>query len=637
MLTINIGEGAQTTFAPSVVTPSLASIVASKNGRGLDLRQVVLDGASVAGVDFTAARFGNASAVGTDFSGCMFMLADLQCTVLIGAKFTNAVLDQANLTNATLGAPGWGEPASAKGVVLNNCRARGAALGGKNQLDCTGAQLAGGDFAGADLYGLQLCGARLANAILTGCRLDKAVLDGADLTGVFALRASFKNACLRNITGQNANFTSADFSSADLSQARLGAKDFLFTLAASNASELQKPYPDQALQSAFATHGFVLSPQAPITILVPSQRWQIDDQSKTYLLIASGEGIDVFHSGLDARPAVLRNAVLLDAKASGAGLAGADLHGVQWHGNKAMLDRADLEDAALSGSLLVSVNFDQAFLSGADLSNSVLVQAKIRGCTIVYGASGRAFSLEGAQIQGADFSDTTIIGGLLIDAGVALEQGVPLFALPQSALDDLTPAGIANLAPLFAEAGYVLGAAPSITATQSWIIDNHDDPDTSAPTSYLVRRIEGQLHVFNGAGDTPYFTLSLADEPLLRPGPPAPQLIKDFYAEGFGLAETAVIANVSQWRIAPSAGAGLIGPYGYAAFRVLPQADVLQVFGWRLLLLRDWRQYDNGIGFLPSSKLESALGPTCIGPAGYPVALLQSLEMDPEVFFSTQR
>ncbi|MFD2643296.1 pentapeptide repeat-containing protein [Pseudomonas japonica] len=97
LLTIDRESAAESRFEPTLVTPSLAMLTASKQGRGVDLTHVVLDGASVAAVDFTGARFTGASLRGADFSACTLTAADFRGARLDGVSFDDAVLDGADL------------------------------------------------------------------------------------------------------------------------------------------------------------------------------------------------------------------------------------------------------------------------------------------------------------------------------------------------------------------------------------------------------------------------------------------------------------------------------------------------------------------------------------------------------------
>lgn len=622
VLTINDAQGAQSSFQPGQITASLAVLNASKNGQQANLSNVVFDGASLSGVDFTQANFQAASLQGSDLSNCKLDGSNFQQAQLSGVNLNGASLDGADLSLATLATTNWGAPASAKDIILTKCKAQGAILGGQSTpLDCSGAQMGGADFSQADLRGLLLTGANLSGAVLLACHLDKAMLDKADLSNVLASSAVFKGCSMKNIRANNGIFVRADFSQADLSQAQMGAKNFLFVLAANYATDLQNPYPDAALQNAFHAQGINLSPQAPIQVLVASNRWVIDDASGPYLLINNGQSINVFLAATSLRPAVLYAAICQDCKASGVSLAGADLRGVQWFGNLASLDHADLEGAALAGSLLASIDLTQAFLSGTDMSNCVLVQAKLAGCIINSGSNGQAFSLEAAQFQGADFVNSTMLGAVMVDAGVALAQGVSLFTLPLSDLVQLTPANVANLAPTFAKAGYVLGSTPTISSVSLWNIDNSSDPDTSDPASYQVRLRSGQLNVFDGTSGVFYFTLPNAAQSMLANPHPNSQLISYFSVAGFGLVATATITSAAYWQIKASDDASYLGSYAYGFYRVVQQSVGLQVFGASILLMRDWaQQYPGGLAFSATNALQTALSTTCIGPNGYPYA-----------------
>lgn len=510
LLTIRQKEGAESCFEPVLVTPSLTTLVATRQGRGADLSNVVLDGTRLCGVDFTGACFSGASLQGSDLSDCLLSTADFSGARLEGASLAGARLERASLVDATL----------------------------------------------------------------TGCRLDGAVLDGANLTGVFALKASLRDCSLKNIVASNANFTAANLSDADLSQAQLDAKVHLFSLDVSHIDTLQCGLADAALLAAFQTHGLDLPADTQVRERVARRCWQIGARSEGYTLIGTAERIEVFRTDAALRPAIFYRAICIDTRASGAHLSGADLRGVQWCGSAATLDHADLEGAVLSHSLLASLDLSGALLSGADLTGCVLVDARMSACTILCDAGSRAFSLDGAQIQGVDFSDTSLVDALLINAGVSMAQGVPLFTLPPSAWDDLTPAGIATLASRFALAGYPLGTSPSIEPGTLWLLDDAIDP-----VSASIRQVA---------------------DPIVRPAP----------------------------------GTGIIGPYGYAGFRLVRCEQWVQVFGMGSLLMRDWPAYPSGVAFKATAGLVAAMSEHSIGPAGYLKQALTANALDSEAFFT---
>lgn len=636
VLTVNWSTAAEARFAPTLVTPSMAALAASKQGRGVDLSGLYLEGVRAPGVDFSGARFNGSSLQGADLSGCLLGEADFSQARLTGVSFDNALLDSANLSGAILGPPSWGEPASARQIDLSHCQAAGAVLGSTGRpLDCSGANLSDGDFTQADLYGLKLTGARLENADLRGCRLDGALLDGANLTGVFALKASLRHCSLKNIVAGNANFTAADFTSSVMTQALLDGKTRLFSLAAGLADSLKNRVPDKALVAAFLANGVSLPADLPIRMQIPQRRWQLGERGRGYLLLRAESAIEVFQNTPLMRPAIFYQANCTGTSASGAHLAGADLRGVQWCGPNATLDNADLEGAALSSSLLESLDLSQAFLSGADLSNSVLVNARLSGCTILADSGSRAFSLDGAQIQGADFHSCTLADALLIDAGVALDPGVPLFTLPLSAWDDLTPERLSRLIPAFAQAGYPLGSAPTLESGRQWLLDNAGDADSRDPKVYAVRQLGGRLEVFDGEGGAGHL-FTLPAQALLSLDRPVADgwLVDAFDSESYGLADHAPISKSEDPRLKSSPGAAMVGPFGYTAFRLARRQALVQVFGVALLWLRDWGNYPGGLAFKATDGLAQAMSAGCIGPAGYPRQALDDDSGAVEAFFS---
>ncbi|MFJ4371543.1 pentapeptide repeat-containing protein [Pseudomonas japonica] len=548
LLTIARENVAESRFEPTRVTPSLAMLTASRQGRGVDLSHVVLDGASVIAVDFSEARFTGASLRDADFSGCTLTAAD----------FREARLD--------------------------------------------------------------------------GVSFDGAVLDGADLTGVFALKASLKQCSLKHVRAGNANFTAANFSDADLHQAQLDAKVWLFSLSLSHAENLDRGQADEALLALFRDSGIALPPGLAIRTLAPGRRWQLGERNAGYLLFGTHSAIDVFQIDPSVRPAVLYKAICTNTRASGAHLGGVDLRAVQWCGEQATLDHADLDEAVLSNSLLVSLDLSRAFLSGADLSGSVLVDARIAGCTLQADGGSRVLSLEGAQIQGVDFSDSTLVDARLINACVSLEQGVPLFTLPPSVWDDLGPAGLAVMAPRFAMAGYPLGAAPSLDLGRFWSLEDRDRGDSPV---YRVREIDGQLQVFEGEeGTEPLFVLPWSVSFSLEREHPDVALIAEFQAVGYGLSATANISAGEDPQVRPSASAGIVGPFGYSRFRLARRGHWVQVFGMGPLLMRDWPLYPSGVAFNATGALAAALSEHSIGPAGYLKQALSAGILDSEAFFT---
>ncbi|MDQ6644236.1 MAG: pentapeptide repeat-containing protein, partial [Chloroflexota bacterium] len=519
-------------------------------------------------------------------------------------------------------------------------------LGGQSTpLDCTGANLASGDFRGADLRGLVLTGAQANGAILASSQLDGAVLDQANLQDAVMQDASLQSfqghsASLRGIKAQGASFVRANLSGADLTRAQMGATAYLFTLSGSSVQQLvteldQDAYPQPDLIQVFTAHGVTLSSASPVKVLLKGKRWQIQDANGPYVLLLNMTGdLDVSSASDDLRPAVLRQAICLGTKAPGAILSGADLRGVQWYSSGATLDHADLGGAVLAGSLLEGTDFTQAYLAGADLSQCVLVQSRFRGCVLGPDENRRAFSLEGSLLQGTDFTNATLLSALLVDAAVALPQGVPLFSLPTGSQQKLNQQGLTSLSNLFSQAGYPLGSTPTIAQVQFWLLDNRNDPDSSMPQLYRVQMVQGQLSVFDGEAGTYLFSLPPGSETLLASPTPPQVLVADFSQNSYSLDPKAPITFQKYWDIRVSADAPQVKAASYPRLHVFPSTAALPVYGSILVALRDWPQYSNGLAFSATQALDAALNPTSLGPSGYPRAWVDQKILDWETLMT---
>jgi uncharacterized protein YjbI with pentapeptide repeats len=621
LLTINGGD--LTAFAPQPLTPSLDAIVASGTCRAGDLSFADLAGADLSRTDLTGADLSAADLTGAILVETSLVQADLTGATLTGINLTGADLSRACLARTRLDGVSWGSPRRAPGIDLTGSSARSAVLGGEQPLDCTGARLSLGDFTGADLRHLMLTDADLSGATLVGAVLDHADLTRARLHGVVAPRASLRSAVLQGCSANGARLAGADLSGADLTRARLGARTYLFTLAASFATELDTlPFPQPDLAAAFQAAGVTVGAQDGVTVLAPGSRWQIVHAGSTYRLVEhTGQAIDVFTDPGDLGPACLALARCAGATGSRADLAGADLRGIRWFGGHATLDHADLTGADLSGALLTGVNLTQAYLDGADLSGAVLVQAVLRGCLVGAGGDGRALCLDGAWLQGVDLADSTLVSALLVDAAVATTSGVPLFTLPAEDSADLTTTGIGTLRPSFAAAGYPLGSAPTVASNREWRLDNGTCPDLDAPRGYLVRRSGGRLCVSATTGGAPLFWLPGADEAWLADPVAGPRLVSAFTAQGYALVAGAPLGCTS-WRevtVGPDAPFG--APASYPVLRVEADGDRLRVYGSVLVRLRDWQDVlPSGLAFGPTRGLERALDAAGVGPSGLPHA-----------------
>jgi uncharacterized protein YjbI with pentapeptide repeats len=637
ILTVNASTGDLDRFVPLSITPSLEEIRRTRKAISRDLRSVNLAGEDLSDVDFTQAKAAESVWRGATLARATLIETDFSSATLHGIRCDDATLDRAILAKARLEYTTWGKPKSAVRIVLTGCFARNAVLGGHTrQLDFTEANLAGGDFRQANLSNLLLARAECSGALLALAKLDMSVFEGAKLAEAIATGASLKGANLRGIEAPGAVFVRANLSGADLTRARLGAKAWLFPIEGRFAAGLDtRPFVQPDLIAEFQRQGVTLQPADAVQIVALGERWLIADVAGPYALYRNPQGeIDVFRASANLRPAVLRGAICLGTKAPRASLAGADLRGVEWYNSPATLDHADLEGAMLSGSLFVQTDFTQAHLSGADLSDCVLVQASFVNCLITAGDNRRPLSMEGSYLQGAIFSEATLVGTLLTGASIATARGVPLFRLPLSALPNLTPQGLPELAPDFSSAGYPLGTGATISEEAVWLLDNAADPTPTAPREYEVRRAGTELRVYNAGTGKFLFPLAASFERDLSLPHADPELRSAFTRRGFSLAENAPIQPRSFWQILVGSDALGNRPVSYPRLRVFKGPDYLPAYGSVLVNLRDWPQYRSGLAFAGTRAIEQALNPACLGPAGYPRSWVEAGLLDWEEFLT---
>jgi uncharacterized protein YjbI with pentapeptide repeats/RimJ/RimL family protein N-acetyltransferase len=209
-----------TAFTPTLTTPSLASIQASKNAQGCDFQHVDLSGADLSGVDCTGADFTGATLAGTNFTGALltgarFLGAALGQTILSGAT-----LDGANFSGVDLSTVQWGTAISAQGTRFVGCTAVGCRIGSArpsinanfNQADFTGADFTGADFSYAILTGTTLLRAVFVGAVLQGVNFSQAQLGGLSKTAA----ANLSYAYLPNVNFTKANLFGVSFAFASL-------------------------------------------------------------------------------------------------------------------------------------------------------------------------------------------------------------------------------------------------------------------------------------------------------------------------------------------------------------------------------------------------------------------------------------
>ncbi len=195
--------------------------------RGRDLKDAILDFASLPKVDFTGAELQGASLFGAQLQGASLIGAQLQGTSLRGVRLQGGSLDGADLQDAVLNG------AELQGASLHEARLQGASIVGtqlqvasldRAQLQGAaffGAQLQGASFEGAELQGARLDGAQLGGASLRDAELQGASFFGAELQGASFEGAQLGGASLRGAQLQGASFREAGMRATDLSNAFL--------------------------------------------------------------------------------------------------------------------------------------------------------------------------------------------------------------------------------------------------------------------------------------------------------------------------------------------------------------------------------------------------------------------------------
>lgn len=632
LLTIN-GDG-NTVFAPRHITPSLAQIRSESSCVDGDLSGLDLSAADLSGIDFSAANF-----TGTDLTRSVFTAANLTRADFTGATLTSttvngAVLNKAKFLHAVLGDVVWDAPASAVGIDLTGCTARGANFAANPNLaiDYSNATLSGADLTGANLSGLKLAGADFSGAILVDAVLDNALLDGSRFTGVTATGVSIKHASLRGCDARAANLTHADLSFSDLTRVRMGSRAFLFSLDPQLAAGLDSAhFVPPPLVAAFQKNGVTIADTDAVSTDVLSQAWTITTPATRYSLILpiGSKHMDVFLASDDLAPACLSGATCQGTIASRASMSGVDLRHAYWSQAGAKLDQADLAGAALTGAMLAGVDLSQAYLDGSDLSGAVLMGALLRGCQVGPGGDGHRFSMDRALLQGADFTNTTLLGAVLVDAHVAMDNGVPLFTLPTTDAKYLTTAAITTLASAFQKAGYALGSSPTVTDGASWQIDNTMSTDPSAPLHYRISTLETNLWVFDAdQGSGALFSLPLSATAWLGHPTPTRELIAAFNRNGFALSPDAGIRAAAWKVVTPSSDAGFLGPTSYPILHIHTEPRNLYVYGSTLVRIRDWQDWAPGsLAFGATTALAEAMNPGSIGPSGLPASWAKSGRM----------
>lgn len=438
----DILAGKSSTFPGGVVLPF----------RYADLHGLALAGASWCNSDFSNANLASTDFAGADLSGVAMAGANLARTRLTGTLLAQARLAHLDLTPVDVDAgpakfytPPLAPPSTASPLTSLAGSTLNQSLLGSDWalLDLTGATIRNLDAPVSSahkplsaqysvltgLNGSNLTGLTVRNAVFDHCTLEGLDFSHSDLAGT-----SFKQASLHG-----ANFTNAHLQDANLAGAQLGSLRSVFTLPAGSQADLNEGPVDAALAAQFQANGITLSATAGLAVVAAGRVWTLTDTAPPAVYTirlepqAGAPALTVYQAAMACS---LVNAYMPNAVLTGANLYGVLASQVQFYGSGARLDgSAILEEAQFNDANLSAVDFTQAQLMGANLSNAMLFNAKFNGANLTPSATGVAANLSGANLQGADFTDAKLDGATLANAAVAIaitsaEAGVYLFSLP---------------------------------------------------------------------------------------------------------------------------------------------------------------------------------------------------------------
>lgn len=430
-------------FAQTVITPSIAAIRAGgRSAVKANFRNVDLSGEDLSGIDFSGADFTGANLSGTKLEGCTFAGTVLSKVNLSGLSFAKLNLTGAHLEGCVLA------KTDLSGATMDDAHLEGADLSGGTILSAS-TKLTGAHLTGAKVYGCDFKGASLNKADLSGCEysregFEKPKFAGCDLTKAVLTGAKG----IGGVSFEGATIAGGVFAGNDLTATTFGKPPF------SNDAGLVVDFSGCRLN--YSTLGL---------------QWRYLNLTGVVMM-----GMPTDLTGLDATGAVLtgfqfpeltlKRAVFNGAKLAGTNFAGAELSFSQFKGAQlqgdgramaavlaaanlfnadlsgAQLTGADLSYAylyglksTLSGATTVLTNFANAYLTGLDLSSvrdkqmqgatftgACLANCNCRG-TDFTDYQGKSVSMSKACLQGADFTDATLFGAVLVDAAVATKPG----------------------------------------------------------------------------------------------------------------------------------------------------------------------------------------------------------------------
>ena len=173
-------------FSKTTITPGLANIQKSNNGKGFDFTNVNFSGAHLCGIDFTGANFNNAILDGTCFKGANLSKAYFLNASMDKTDFSGATLDNAFFTGTTVSNIIWGEAISARGTHFDGCTGIGCQIGGSDMnkhADFTKANFEGATFSQSNFSYAIMKGAKLLRSVFIGAIFQQTDFTGAHLGG----------------------------------------------------------------------------------------------------------------------------------------------------------------------------------------------------------------------------------------------------------------------------------------------------------------------------------------------------------------------------------------------------------------------------------------------------------------------
>jgi uncharacterized protein YjbI with pentapeptide repeats len=341
------------------------------------------------------AKLGNASLFRASFSSAPFVPAanDFAETDLSGASFKEAAMlgtrfDGCNLTGADFTSANLSLSVLGPGYVAAFSRANLTAATFSAGIDLTDVDFSGAKLIGTTLAGTTLIRAKFNKADLTGANLSGANLAGADFSGAILLRTNFAGATFdtdTNFTG--ARMMGADFSNTDLTKPKFSNPP------AFCEGTLEPPTPASPRTRLRGT---------TLELALIGMDWRWLDLTGAKIAAPLGMNLTGFQADYAIFPAAydLKGRTLDDARFYYTTMVGVDLQGAKAASNKPPdFTRADLTGASMSGvKLKGGANFTEAWLTGVKLANSALD-----------GAIFKSAHLETKDDKTADLSFSTLM------------------------------------------------------------------------------------------------------------------------------------------------------------------------------------------------------------------------------------